>query len=316
MSLKPPASSADRLAALVDRIDPAARLLRIRPLRGGSSATMTALEIVDGRGQRQTWTVRCLSPRTLQRHPRAAVDQFQTLQILQTIGTHTPAPIHLEPPGDLFAAPCLVLEYIDGQPDYAPANVVDFATQAARELAAIHQANGRDFDLDFLPDQTARLATLLDAPPSQVNTVLDEGRIRAALASVWPVPNANTAVLLHGDFWPGNWLWSEGRLTAIIDWEDAARGDPLSDLAISRLDMRLIFGDAAQAAFTQAYQAANPIHVDLLPFWDLYAALRAAWGIPEWAGDWPALGRPDITTQTLHARHHAFVNQTLAGLPG
>lgn len=316
MSLKPADSAATRLTALVQRVDPAARLLDIRPLHGGISAATTALQLVDGSGRRRRWIVRCLSPHTLQRNPRAAEDQFRTLQILQTIGTRTPVPIHLEPSGELFTTPCLVLEYIDGQPDYNPANVVDFAAQAARQLAEIHQVNGCDFDLDFLPDQTARLATLLDYPPPQADTARDEGRIHAALAPVWPVPNVNTAVLLHGDFWPGNWLWSDGRLTAIIDWEDAARGDPLSDLAISRLDMHLIFGSAARAAFTQAYQTANPIDFSQLPYWDLYAALRAAWGIPEWAGGWPALGRPDITAQTLHRRHLAFVNQTLASLPG
>jgi aminoglycoside phosphotransferase (APT) family kinase protein len=38
-------------------------------------------------------------------------------------------------------------------------------------------------------------------------------------------------VLLHGDFWPGNALWRDGALVAILDWEDAAIGDPLADVA-------------------------------------------------------------------------------------
>jgi aminoglycoside phosphotransferase (APT) family kinase protein len=35
--------------------------------------------------------------------------------------------------------------------------------------------------------------------------------------------------LLHGDYWPDNTLWRDGRLVCVIDWEDAALGDPLAD---------------------------------------------------------------------------------------
>lgn len=295
------------LTTLIHAIDPDARLIRARPLQGGISAQMTAVELVDGNGHTQRWTVRCLSERTLRRNPHAAADQFRMLQLLHPLDIPTPAPIHLQPP-------CLVMSHIDGKPVYAPANIADFAAQAARQLAAIHQVNGRADDLTFLPDQSTRLAALLDDEPARLNDALDERLLRDTLRPVWPLPNRNTAVLLHGDFWPGNWLWQNGRFAAIIDWEDAERGDPLSDFAISRLDMRLIFGRGAQHAFTQAYLSANPIDAALLPYWDLFAALRAAWGLHEWADGWPALGRPDITPDSLHENHRAFVAETVAHL--
>ena len=34
-----------------------------------------------------------------------------------------------------------------------------------------------------------------------------------------PPVQVNRPVLLHGDFWPGNILWRDGRLVAVIDWE-------------------------------------------------------------------------------------------------
>ena len=39
------------------------------------------------------------------------------------------------------------------------------------------------------------------------------------------------AVLVHGDAGPGNFLFEDGRLTALIDWELAHLGDPMEDLA-------------------------------------------------------------------------------------
>lgn len=37
--------------------------------------------------------------------------------------------------------------------------------------------------------------------------------------------------LLHGDFNPSNFLYEDGHLTAIIDWENAHMGDPREDIA-------------------------------------------------------------------------------------
>jgi aminoglycoside phosphotransferase (APT) family kinase protein len=61
-------------------------------------------------------------------------------------------------------------------------------------------------------------------------------------------------VLLHGDYWPGNVLWHDGKIVAVIDWEDARLGDPLIDLAMSRLDLVWICGIYAMHMFTEQYQ--------------------------------------------------------------
>jgi aminoglycoside phosphotransferase (APT) family kinase protein len=113
------------------------------------------------------------------------------------------------------------------------------------------------------------------------------------------MPPAGVPVLLHGDFWPGNILWRDGRLSGVVDWEDAKIGDPLADLAISRLDTLLIYGRDASLALTRAYAKSSGISIGGLPYWDLLAALRAATAIAEWAAGFPALGRPDLTEERL-----------------
>ena len=130
-----------------------------------------------------------------------------------------------------------------------------------------------------------------------------------------PLPRLNKPILLHGDFWPGNLLWREGaQLAAVIDWEDAKVGEPLADLAISRLDLLWIFGLDAMQTFTRHYQALAPLDYTDLPYWDLYAALRPMGRLAEWAAEWPALGRPDITEATLRAGHKWFVDQAFDAL--
>jgi aminoglycoside phosphotransferase (APT) family kinase protein len=44
-------------------------------------------------------------------------------------------------------------------------------------------------------------------------------------------PSAGVPVLVHGDAGPGNFLFEDGRMTALLDWELAHVGDPMEDLA-------------------------------------------------------------------------------------
>jgi len=54
--------------------------------------------------------------------------------------------------------------------------------------------------------------------------------------------------------WQGNRMQYvlRGALT-VIDWEDAAIGDPLADIACCRLELRYKFGQEAAQRFTRAY---------------------------------------------------------------
>ena len=61
-----------------------------------------------------------------------------------------------------------------------------------------------------------------------------------------PLPRRNLPALLHGDYWPGNVLWEDGRLAAIIDWEDASVGDPLVDVSNARLEILWVFGPSVE----------------------------------------------------------------------
>jgi aminoglycoside phosphotransferase (APT) family kinase protein len=150
--------------------------------------------------------------------------------------------------------------------------------------------------------------------PSTLDDPLEEGRIRKALEPVWPLPPAHEPVLLHGDFWPGNILCREGRIAAVIDWEEAKLGDRLSDVAMSRLDLLWAFGIDAMRDFTAHYRAMTAVDLVNLPYWDLYAALRPVSNIAEWAGAWSELGRTDITEASMRAGHKEFITQAFEKL--
>lgn len=298
-----------QLEELAQRIELQSRLLRVWPLKGGLAAQMTALEIQRANGRTRKLVVRRPLPWVLKGNPRAARDEFRVLQLVHSLGIATAEPIYLDESGDLLSDPYLIIEFVEGQPEYAPSDTVHFVEQMAKQLARIHQIKATNPTLRFLQQQANRLSAKLSKQPAELDASLDEGRIRKTLETAWPLQQQNDPVLLHGDFWPGNILWRNEQIIAVVDWEEAEVGDLLADLAISRLDILWLCGSKAMRAFTRQYQLFNPIDFTNLPYWDLIAALRPAGYIGEWARWWPELGRPDISVQSMREDHAWFVAQ-------
>ncbi len=287
---------------LVRLLDPAATLLQTWPLTGGVSATVTVVELARANGERERVIVRRHGEADLGRNPHVARDEFALLHHVHGAGLPVPRPLLASDAGDPFPAPALVIAFVEGATEFAPANQQGYLTTAATTLARIHRLAASP-ELAFLP----RLVLAPGRRPAQLDVAMGEGRIRDALASAANRPQANPNVLLHGDYWPGNLLWRDGELAAVIDWEDAHTGDPLADLGNSRLEFLWAFGPEAMAAFTSAYLAQAKIDTSNLPAWDLWAALRPCGKLGTWGLE------PD-DERRMRDQHAWFVDQALAAL--
>jgi aminoglycoside phosphotransferase (APT) family kinase protein len=269
----------EAFAELAHRIDPGGRMIRTWELAGGVSAQVTGFEIESGEGSRERLVLRRHGARDLAANPHGAADEFRLLGVLASAGIPVPAPRYLDGTGELFSTPCLVVEFVDGAtPTTADEQAV--AAQLAAILAAIHQIDASTAAISFLPDRRLE----------------DPGRPR------------NSPVLLHGDFWPGNTLWKDGRLVAVIDWEDAAIGDPLADVANARLELLWAYGADAMNDFTDTYaKQASDLDLAALPDWDLRADRRLTPRLAEW-------GLDAATERAMRKRSEAFVAQARGAL--
>lgn len=307
-----------KFVQLIQEFVPHSRLLRTWPLKGGICAEMTAFELEGTDGQIKRLILRRPGEAALKQNPHAVEDEFKLLQITHGLGLATPRPYYFDPSGHIFPRPYLVIEYIEGQPEFAPADLTGFTLQLATHLAKIHRVDGSRPGLSFLPQPVKGFTANFGQRSPSVDPTLDERRIRETLAAVWPLPQRNAPVLRHGDFWPGNILWRDDRLAAVIDWEDASLGDPLADLAISRLDLLWILGREAMDSFTHHYQSLIDIDYTNLSYWDLAAALRlvrlAGADLAGWAAFFPPFGRPDITEHTIRDHYHFFISQAFEKL--
>ena len=137
-----------------------------------------------------------------------------------------------------------------------------------RHLAALHRLDPRDLDLPGFPKA--------DTLPVHVAQQLDqwehayrEVQVRDPLVELplrWLRDNIpetrGPVVLVQGDTGPGNFLYDNGRVTAVLDWELAHLGDPMDDLGW--LSLR-----AVQETFTcfadrlREYEALSGFALDL-----------------------------------------------------
>jgi aminoglycoside phosphotransferase (APT) family kinase protein len=295
---------------VVQAIAPGSRLVKAWELRGGVSAQVTALELELPRGDSRKFVVRRHGPRDRAYNPNIAADEFRLLGALQAAGMPTPAPVYLDVSRTLLPTPYLVLGFIEGTPfATSPADPDSVALQLADVLARIHRVGTAGADLDsYLKQLDVIVSDTLAREAVTSDEAFDEALVRATLRSHWPRRRANESALVHGDFWPGNTLWQGERLAGVIDWEDAAIGDPLADLANGRLEILWALGSAAMDVFTRTYLERMPeIDATNLPIWDLWADLRLAPRTPEWTQDQRTLG-------VVREKHGKFIAQALRKL--
>lgn len=295
----------EKFERVAQKIDAQAKLLRAWELKGGISAQVTALEIEHPDNHVEKVIVRQHGVADRAENPNIAADEFKLLQHLKAAGLATPKPYLVDTAGEIFDIPYIVIEFIEGETDFSPITLDDAMRQLATHLASIHRVDTAP--LTFLPGQEQKYSDKLHQRPAMLDDSLSEGRIRDLLELVWPLPRHNPLRLLHGDYWPGNVLWKDGDVAAVIDWEDAAIGDPLADLGNMRLELLWTFGVEAMEQFTQHYQAVNALDFTNLPYWDLCAALRPASKLSEWAGD-------AVTEKRMREGHLVFITQAFEKL--
>jgi aminoglycoside phosphotransferase (APT) family kinase protein len=298
------------LAELVSRIDPTAVPLGSRPLEGGVSAQIDAVAMQHADGSVHTVVVR--------QHPCAATE-YRLLTYLAATAASTvpvPSPYLLDTSGALLPEPFLVMAFVEGDSLESGAGDLDVITGMARALAAIHRVPVSIEALAFLERDQSRIERLLarELPPDNIDH-LPAARIRDALAAAGPDASTlgDRPILLHGDFWPGNILWHNGSVRAILDWEDANLGNPLRDLANLRLELYWAAGEQAMRHVTvqyaaQMHQDAHELTQDLAR-WDLLVALKPMGAIADW-------GLEPADEAAMRQAHHEFVEDALCRLAG
>ncbi len=269
---------------VVAELEPGGRVAGVRRLTGGVSANVFAADINTSDGAIRRIVCRQHPGVDFKDHSaHVTAKEYHLLSALHEVGLAVPQPLlYIEPPS---TAPYLVMEWIDGSTEPPSDDMAGAMDEMARFLVELHSLDPSGLplpELDAIEDPFAAIVPYLPQT--------DTGRAVATwLAADSSELRPNRPAVLHGDYWPGNVMWLEGRLQAVIDWEDAAFGDPLADLAAARLELRCQYGTDDMSRFTTRYldlfrEHVGTLSLDTLTIWELYASAAAlatmgAWGL-------------------------------------
>lgn len=306
----------DQFQQLLEPYFPNCTVVSYCALTGGLSASMTSVKIRLPDGKIKIIIVRQPAHSTTIGNLENTKREFQLLSFLVSQNIKVPAPLFIDETNTINNRTSLILNYIKGSSRFPKRGAKKFYQESAWYLVKIHTLPIKD--LGFLPSQTDWINDVLENEPAVINSIMLEANIRDQLRKYRPISPPEKPALLHGDYWPGNWLWSQDSLAAIIDWEDAEIGHPLYDLAVSRLDLCWICSPETMRQFTAAYQSRQPFNETQLAWWDLFAALRlirlAGQSLTNWVSFFHPYGRKDITETTMLKNYRLFVQDALSRL--
>jgi aminoglycoside phosphotransferase (APT) family kinase protein len=201
--------------------------------------------------------------------PYDVIREGEVIRRLEASAIPVPKLIATEPAHLPLGAPFIVLEWIDA-PHMGEAPGADFGAYL-EALVAIHTAGW----------QALGLAEVLPVPASPGNALLAEidaidwrrerfeGGDEPLLVHAGGIlrstaPADGELALCQGDINVFNYRFRDGKVAAVVDWEQARISDPRSDLG-QMMALRLLkgapFAPAEEQPFVQAYAAARGIAV-------------------------------------------------------
>ncbi len=283
----------------------AGALEAVRRLAGSSTAILTVTRLEGGQ-HADTWRIDTEQPAfsaVVRQFPLADPAGGHEQHVLRTLdGLGGLAPVLLD--GDLGAHwsehPTSVVSTLDGHADITPTDPDRWARELASALAVIHA----------LPsEQLTGLPSVLAYSGSSQSAL--NGPLAAAVRSRWAQVTAEPEVLTHSDYWSGNVVWRNGRLTGVVDWSGGARGPRGFDLGWCRLDLVLLFDEQIADVFLGAYEDAIVRSVGNMALWDSWALARSHDGVESWVSNYAPLGRPDLDEHELRRRHSRWTARLL-----
>ena len=278
--------------ALLERTVPGSSLLKIELLPGSFSNHTHLVEIRLPNGNLYKIVVRRYKVFGDYDRGEKAHREFKTFELLNRQQVPAPEPLLLDQSGDILGSPGIVTGFVEGNLIMdVPPDVMDWARKLAITLARIHCIPCGNDEQEFLLNGNDQAAWFLkyNAPPKYMYAYPGGGDLWQTVRELSASFHADSPSLLHIDYWSGNLLWQKNEISAVLDWEEAAYGDPAVDVAYARMNMVLMGAPDAADEFLRVYESEMGRKTKNLGFWELAAAVRPMvdpvdWNITETAG--------------------------------
>ena len=196
-----------------------------------------------------------------------ATREWERLSIADAVAVPTPHPVAFDPTGTWFSGPSLLMSALEGAPIYLQrdAQPEQWVPALAGALASIHSAPTSSHSaLGSSGPRDTRVPGNRTSPPLVAHLTRAIERLRTETES-------EPRVLSHGDFHPGNVLFTGSDVTGVVDWAGARAQPRGEDVAQCRCELAIWPGGDAPDQFLEAYRSltGEPLHSQ--PLWDCLA---------------------------------------------
>jgi aminoglycoside phosphotransferase (APT) family kinase protein len=261
-----------KLQKVLSSFVPGLELIHFEPLTGGVSSEVFLIEAK----QNKTKIKLVLRYEAGPPSKNDIKNEFNLLQALANTNIPSAEPLFIDTSCKILDKPFMLLSFLEGDINIPNTDNLDLITKMADQLRSIHSINPAL--LPDLPIQIDPIEGLLKYLPKGDEWM----EIRNYLSSLKNTAFEGQRVFLHGDFWPGNILWAKDQIVAVIDWDYAAIGDPISDLAVSSLEMRYEFGKEGMNQLCEAYLKHSMIDNSRFSLWLISIASSTLHFINQW----------------------------------
>jgi aminoglycoside phosphotransferase (APT) family kinase protein len=295
------------LAWAAQAVAPGARITQAAGLREGGNPWLLRLERA---GNRYRAVLKTGDPASARDRMQLRT-QVAALALARDRGLPVPRVIAADLSGSQAGVLAMVTSVLPGSSAIPRTMPAGRARQLGAVAAAIHAVA-----LTPRPDLPARTRPLADmdfaAWRRSAGTTPLLARAERKISEL-PVPGGAT-VLVHGDLWQGNTMWSAGGCTGVIDWDAAGAGPPGIDLGTLRLDAALYYGPGAAAQILGGWRQASGREPEHVAYWDVVAALTTVGDMAQCLPPLLDHHRADLDARILTARRDAFLSAALSQL--
>ena len=274
--------------AILEEIAPGSRLVRVELLPGSFSNYTHVVEACLPGGESLKCVVRRYQVYGSYDRGEKAQREYKAFELMNRRGIPSPEPLLLDETGAILGVPGIVERFVEGRLMLErPDDPIGWADKLAVMLARIHAIPLDEEAKSFLLDANAEASWFLkgETAPEYMQAFPGGIELRETLKKLYPSMRPVSVALVHIDYWSGNILWLEGEISAVLDWEEAAYGDPVIDAAYARMNMFLMGSPEAAEEFLQVYKAESGRKADNLGLWELAAAVRPMVDPVDWQID-------------------------------
>lgn len=262
----------EKFQNIVNSFAKSAKLISWQVMKGGSSTDVFLLKIQQ-KNEILKYVLRTEGSKPAENSTKV---EFALLNSLYLQNIPVSRPIYLDTSCKIIDKPFMIMTYLDGDIDSPDNKDLNSISKMVEALKVIH-----GIDVSALPKLSLRID-----PLSNIETLLPSGAkwddLKTFLLSLSSQRYKGKSVLLHGDFWSGNILWENNEIVGILDWEYAAFGDPLYDLAVTSLEMRYQYGERGMEQCKSFYGKSFELDNYRLSLWLIFIAASTHYHIKSW----------------------------------